>query len=134
MSTLNATPLGSAEKFCSGLPVQSPTVTTLSLPAVPTATHLPSIADVMVPLLFQDHAPLHVQSLLPLHECGVALHPQLQLTVAPSFVSQPSISQQPPPWAAILNEVHLLLSGLTPPASNHCCSTLPATHGVAVRA
>eukprot|EP01051_Picozoa_sp_SAG22_P006849 SAG22_NODE_463_length_10196_cov_4.491928_7_plen_290_part_00 len=116
-------PRGFSANTWLGFPVHGLT-TTVSPPLL--VRHAPSITDVMVPLGFRLHAPL--QSHGDLQDLGKPLHPQLQFTAAPAFVSHASISQHPPFGAAILRLVAAESPGLTPGDSCHSCSTTPSWH------
>jgi hypothetical protein len=93
---------------------------------------LTSMTLVIVPLELVFHAPLQSQGLL--QDAGSALQPYPQPTEAPSFVSQPVISQQPPFAEAIFTFVRCESPGVTPLLSSHCCSTTPAAQGWAEKA
>ena len=72
---------------------------------------LTSMTLVIVPLELVFHAPLQSQGLL--QDAGSALQPYPQPTEAPSFVSQPVISQQPPFAEAIFTFVRCESPGVT---------------------
>ena len=91
------------------------------------------MTDVIVPLPLpcSVHAPL--QSHAEVHDFGSFLHPQLQLTVAPSPVAHASISQHPSDSPAPLMLVNAAetLFGVIPGESIHSCDALPSVHSTA---